>query len=76
MVLELDPPAIGRKKDPETGSTKIERVEVWTNNEHVLYWLNALLSRGKGAKMPRVEAVILEEGSVITWTDKNKDERE
>ena len=76
MVLELDPPAIGRKKDPDTGSNEIERVEIWTNNEHVLYWLHALLSRGEDAKMPRSEAVILDESSVITWKDRNKDETE
>ncbi len=76
MVLELDPPAIGRKKDPETESNEIHRVDIWTNNEHVLYWLHALLSRGDGALMPRSEAVILDESSVVIWKDQNKDEKE
>ncbi len=72
MVFELDPPAIGRKK--ETGTNKIKRVELFTSEEHVLYWMAALLGRG-GTKLPRAQAVILGEGEV-TWVDKNIGEEE
>ena len=74
MVFELDPPAIGRKKDPETGTNEIHRVELFTSEEHVLYWMAALLGRG-GTKLPRAQAVILKDGEV-TWVDKNIGEEE
>ena len=76
MVVELDPPLRSRKKQP-TPSGKLERVELFTNDEDLFYWLQVLISRLQPEGTPkfsRCEAVKLAEGSAVTWTDQNPNE--
>ena len=76
MVVELDPPIRARKKQL-TPSEKLERVELFTNDEDLFYWLQVLISRLQPDDTPkytRCEAVILDDGSKVTWRDRNPNE--
>ena len=77
MVFEVDPevPLIGRSKNSDTGLGEIPRVELWTNEENLFYWLQAMLAR-MGHKVTRAEAVIQGDGSVVSWKDRNPNEKE
>lgn len=81
MVFEFDPPVKGNKKllDPVTGemSNDVRRLEVFASNEMTFFILEVALSRAlKPGQVKRMEAVILEPDSKVTWKDRNKDERE
>lgn len=79
VVLEFDPPRQGEKKDPVTGLREINRVELFTDNVHVLYWLMGALNREaiengwKSQDVKLATAILLEEGKV-TWRDENPKE--
>ena len=79
-VVEFDPPRRGEKKDPETGSNEIHRVEFFTDDAHVFYWLVNKVSRQQhqntedgvvDGDIGRMEAVILEDGAEAIWRDRN-----
>ncbi len=75
MVFEIDPPLLSHKKGKVKGDGReISRVEFFAEDERSFYFIHAAISRL--ANITRAEAIILTEDSVVTWRDRNKNEKE
>lgn len=75
LVLELDSPVQRHQKIG--GTRELTRLEAFFNDPTLYYWLQVFLSRAcpEGQKpWARLEAVILDEDSKVTWGDRNPDE--